>query len=297
MKPTCPYCHSTKVQRRGTFPKTRYQCVDKNHTEGSPRWFYEETSKARILVFDIETLPIIKRAWRLGEEDWNPESIIHDWCILSIAWKWLFEAQSSSEVMTPKEALARDDKRLVQKIHTLLESADIVIAHNGDSFDLPKVNTRFLYYGMGVPSPYLTIDTRATASKAFGFTSNKLDYLAEYLGLPKKKHTDYGLWIRCEAGEKEALKYMADYNEQDIRTLEDVYIMLRPWIKHPNMGLYVLAGDNKNICPHCGHDDIDWDTFYRTPARVYHAFRCHNCGAVGREFKSFVTTTTTRVVR
>ena len=41
----------------------------------------------------------------------------------------------------------------------LIDKADIVIAHNGDKFDLRKLNTRFLFHELGTPSSYQSIDT------------------------------------------------------------------------------------------------------------------------------------------
>jgi predicted RNA-binding Zn-ribbon protein involved in translation (DUF1610 family) len=233
-------------------------------------------------------------AWRLGDQIWSPENIIRDWCVLSISFKWLFEAKSFSMALTPKEALAHDDRRLVEKVHEYLEQADIVIAHNGDHFDLPKMNTRFLFWDFPPTSPYISIDTRDTAKKAFGFTSNKLAYLAQYLGLPAKLPTDFDLWVRCAHGDKEAIEYMRVYNEQDIYTLEEVYVRMRPWIKHPNMGLYMDAATTK-VCPRCGSDDLNWGDKYRTSAGIYDAFKCNHCGGSGRAKKS-TRTSTTRVV-
>lgn len=295
MTVTCPYCKSRKVHKRGRNPRQRYQCLDSNHKPAFPRYFYAEVSPAKVLVFDIETLPGWKRFWQLGEEDWTIESIITDWVVLSYSYKWLFEGESFSSVLTPDEAVGRDDFRLVKEIWKLFDDADIIIAHNGDKFDIAKMNVRFLYYDMLPPAPYLTVDTRIAAKKGFNFTSNSLAFLAEYLGLPAKKKTDYELWVRCEKGEPDALEYMRKYNEQDIFTLEDVYIRLRPWIKHPNMGLYVVTDKKIPLCPHCGHDDLEWGYTHRTPARVYEAFRCNNCGAVGRRFNSYMTTTAARV--
>jgi len=280
--------------KRGKLPKQKYQCMNPLHKD-KRRYFYAEKSPAKVLVFDIETLPGWKRFWQLGEQDWSPKSIIHDWVVLSISWKWLFEPKSYSMVMTSREALARNDKRLVEKTYELFNEAAIIIAHNGDSFDIPKMNFRFLQYGMKPPSPFLTIDTLTAFKKQFSTSSNKLAYISEVLGLPAKLPTDYDLWVRCERGDKEALEYMREYNEQDIWTLEDVYVVLRPWIKHPNMGLYMLVDKGEAVCPHCGSDELDWGYFHRTPARVYKACRCGNCGAIGRDAKSFIATTVARV--
>lgn len=283
----CPHCGSSKVRRRGLVRReketgVRLECTDKNHPKGVPRYFYQEKAVAKVLLFDIETLPMEVYAWRLGEQNWNPDNIIRDWCVLGYSAKWLFDAKTMSNILTPKQALERDDKSLVDEIYLLLQQADVVIAHNGDHFDLPKMNTRFLRYNMRPPSPYQTVDTRDTAKRAFGFSSNKLDYLAKYLGLPAKLHTDFSLWVQCAKGEKESLDYMHQYNRQDIFVLEDVYVKLRPWIRHPNMSLYMDVGTESKVCPKCGSDDVDLGETYRTTASVFEAFRCNRCGSIGR---------------
>lgn len=293
MKPNCPVCGSYKVQKRGSYPRQRYMCTDPEHGDGH-RYFYGEVSPAKVLLFDIETLPIEMYAWRLGQKIWTPDNIIRDWCVLSYSVKWLFEPSSKSKALTPKQAIIRDDRILVEDIWKYFNEADIIIAHNGDHFDVPKMNTRFLLHGLIPPAPYQTIDTRDVAKKTFGFTSNKLAYLAKYLGLEPKLETDFELWKRCSIGDKEAIEYMRIYNEQDIYTLEEVYIKMRPWIKHPNMSLFQVVSKRVDRCTHCGSDDIDWGLKHRTMARVYDAFRCNNCGAIGRIFQSGFTTSTTR---
>lgn len=295
MQITCPYCGSRKVIRRGVIPRQRFQCKDKKHPDELPRYFTQEKAIARILLFDIETLPMEIYAWRLGEQNWNPENIIRDWCVLGYSAKWLFEPNPMSGILSSKQAVSRDDKSLVDAIYSLFQQADIIIAHNGDHFDLPKMNTRFLRYDLIPPSPYLTVDTKDAAKRAFGITSNKLDYIAKYLGLPAKLHTDFDLWVRCSKGDTEALAYMQKYNTQDIFVLEDVYVKLRPWIRHPNMSLYVNIEDDEVVCPQCGSDDINWGETYRTTASIFEAFRCNHCGAIGRK-KSRRGTTSARSI-
>lgn len=275
--------------RRGVRGLQRFQCKE------CRKYFTAERSPAKVLVFDIETLPLVMYAWRLGDETYDPDFLIKDWCILSYSYKWLFEPESYSDVLTPKEALTRNDKRLVKAIWDLFNEADIIIAHNGDKFDMPRMMTRFLLYDLLPPAPFQTIDTRMEAKRKFNFTSNKLVYLARFLGLTPKIHTELQLWIDCDNGKQEALDEMRRYNEGDIYTLEDVYVRLRPYIKHPNMGLFMLLDKGQAVCPHCAGGELDWDYYHRTPARVYRAARCKRCGAIGREFKSFVTTTVARV--
>lgn len=280
MEQKCPYCDSANTTKRGRQPRQRYQC-GKCH-----KYFYGETTRARVLLFDIETLPMEFWGWRLWDQITSIDMIKRDWVVLSYAAKWLFQPTHMSGILTPREAMAYDDTRLIPQIHTLFNSADVIIAHNGDTFDIVRMNTRFLFHDMAPPAPYLTVDTRVTAKKAFGFSSNKLDYLGQYLGLGKKHHTEFDLWKRCAAGDKEALAEMLAYNEKDIYLLEDVYVKLRPYIKHPNMSLYMSTEDTIHVCPRCQSDDITWDEYKYTGASKFEAFQCNSCGGWGRHKKA-----------
>jgi DNA polymerase III epsilon subunit-like protein len=168
----------------------------------------------------------------------------------------------------------------------LLDQADIVIAHNGDNFDMPNLNTRFLFHGFPPPSYYKTIDTFKVAKAQFGFTHNNLDGIAKFLGIPGKSKTDFQLWKACMFGDEEALAYMLEYNKQDVIVEEAVYLKLRPYIRnHPNYNLYI---DSENpVCPTCGGTHLTHvGYYYYTPTGKYKDYRCDTCGALSRERKS-----------
>lgn len=242
----------------------------------------EVNSKARILVFDIETAPIMAYVWGVWNQNISPDKIIKDWFILSWSAKWLNDNEIMSDIVTSKEAIQRNDKRICKSLYKLMDEADIVIAHYGNGFDIPKINARFITHGLTPPSPYQSIDTKQIASKGFAFTYNKLDWLATALGIPNKLSTDFNLWTRCIEGDQEALNYMDKYNRQDVLVLEEVYYKLRPWMKsHPNLGLYT---DGK-VCATCGSDHIHKKGSYKTSVNSYDAFVCEDCGAFSRKGK------------
>jgi RNase H-like protein len=243
----------------------------------------------KVLVFDIETSPLKafvfqKSIWKANITD---DQVISEWYMLCWSAKWLFDDEILSQRLAGREALGENDKRIVGGLWKLLDEADIVIAHNGDSFDIPNMNTRFIVQGYLPPSPYQTIDTKSVASKQFGFTHNSLDGLAKLFGLGEKKTTDFDLWKRCTDGDDEALEYMQEYNKGDVSLLEELYLKLRPWIKgHPNMGLYVDS--TQSVCPNCGSTELSYTgKFYYTQTGKYETFRC-KCGAFGRSRKSSV---------
>jgi hypothetical protein len=192
-----------------------------------------------------------------------------------------------SEIQSPEDAINRDDSKVVGGIWDLINQADIVIAHNGDKFDLKKLNTRFHMNGYLPPSPYQSIDTLKVAKRSFAFSSNRLDYLGKIMTNKGKIDTNFKLWTDCLKGDKKALKEMLQYNEEDVRLLEEVYVELRPWIKsHPNVGIYV----DGEACPSCGSDDIVPNGgYYTTMVNQYESFRCNGCGSLSRKLQSELT--------
>lgn len=242
-----------------------------------------------VLILDIETAPIKAAVWGIWEQNVGLNQISKDWFMLSWAAKWLNGPTITSNRLTPEEVLKEDDKRCLCDLWHYLEEADIVIAHNADRFDIPKINARFLFYNIPPPMHYQTIDTLKVARGVFSLTSNKLDYLAKYLAVGEKIDTGgHELWTRCCLGEEAALCAMEQYNRHDVELLEKVYLKLRPYIRsHPNLA--VLTDDNITICPHCGSESLKEEGYYNTQVGSYPAYRCYNCGARPRKRISSLT--------
>lgn len=241
----------------------------------------EEFASPKILVIDIETLPIKSYHWGLWKQNISPSQIIADWCMATWSAKWLNDNEIFGGQITPKEALARDDKRISKEIWAFLEEADVVIAHNGDSFDIPRLNTRFILNGINPPMTYQSIDTLKLVRKKFSFSSNKLDYIGTILGLGNKIKTDFDLWRGVDQGDQASIDKMAEYNKRDVTLLEEVYLKVGHWMpSHPNLGIYV--NDNQSLCPHCTSADLHWKGFYTTLVSQYSTFRCGHCGFIGR---------------
>lgn len=241
-----------------------------------------------VLLIDTETLPLQVYTWHTSKQRINHNQIIEDFCLVSWSAKWLFEAEMYSDVLTPKEAVRREDKRICQSLWKLLEKADVVCGHNLIKFDNRKINGRFLLNDIKPPSPYQFIDTLKESQKAFGFSSHRLDYLGQIFVEKQKIKTDFELWIRCCNGEENALQEMVTYNEEDVRLLEDVYVKIRPYIKsHPNLALYAETEDM--ICPNCGGNKLTECGVYTTMLNQYESLRCDCCGAVSRKRTTIVS--------
>lgn len=235
-----------------------------------------------ILFLDIETAPIKAYVWGLWQQNVYLDQIESDWFMLSWAAKWEHNDEMLGACVTPQESVQENDKKIVQKLWKVLEVADIVVTHNGDRFDLRKINARFIEHGLTPVSPYKSIDTLKVVRKQFSFSSNKLEALARKFGFEVKHSTDFNLWKDALKGDPDSLNYMFEYNKNDVKILENVYYKIKPWISnHPNVGLYILDGEEK--CPVCGNSSLQKVSDYITAVQKYHAFRCSSCGAISRK--------------
>lgn len=176
-----------------------------------------------------------------------------------------------------------NDKGLVMDLWNLLDQAAVIVAHNGDDFDIRAIQARFIAHGLPPPRPFKTVDTKKVAKKVGRFNSNSLNDLGNYFGEGEKIKTDFSLWKGCIEGKPAAWAKMVKYNKQDVVLLEKVYKRLLPWnATHPNLGLL----DQEALCPKCGSREVQFRGHAVTNTRRYRRFQCKKCGGWGRETKS-----------
>ena len=234
----------------------------------------------KILLLDIETLPLESYTWGTRKQFINPGQVIKDWSIVCWAAKFLFDKKVYGQAVTGEEAKNRKDDSILGGMWELVNEADIVITQNGDRFDMKKLNTRWLVNGFPPPMPYRSMDILKTLWSQFSFTYSKLDWVADVLGVGRKIETEFEWWAESSQGNEKYIKMMLDYNKVDVTLLEDVYMKVRPWIKnHANMNVWSITG---TVCPTCGNTNLNWNGTYSTPLALYRAFRCEECGATGR---------------
>lgn len=208
-------------------------------------------SNAKIRFYDTENLMCKAYVWGPGKQYVRPASIFQHRALICGSWK---DYGDDTLYHTPFVQFDKyyepNDYNVIASLVQYLGEADMIVAHNGDSFDLKMINARAVYHGIDPVPPIPTIDTYKVAKKHFRFESNRLDDLGEFLGVGRKREVDYDLWKACMYGDRSALREMLEYNLEDVVLLEKVYLKLRPFItSHPNLG--VLAGA-LDTCPNCG---------------------------------------------
>lgn len=236
----------------------------------------------KILTLDIETAPLGAHVWGLFDQNVGLNQVREEWTILSYCAKWLgTDAVYYADTFAKRNK--RDDRQLVRGLWKLLNDADIVVGQNLKKFDRRKINARFMMHGLPPPSPYRVVDTMLEARKAFAFTSNKLEWLTEHLctdhkKLKHKKFPGFELWTAFLSGNPEAREEMREYNIEDVRSTEELYLKLRPWMTgHPNVNVY--HDDDTMRCPNCGGEHLIRKGYRYTQVGTYVRFRCQDCGA------------------
>ncbi len=231
----------------------------------------------RRLFWDIETSPNVGLFFAAGyDQNINPDAIVVERKIICIGYKFAGE-----KVQVLRWDRDQDDKAMLIRFSRIANTADELVAHYGDRFDLPWFKTRCLLHGIQLPD-YKTIDTKSWASRNFYFNSNKLDYLSKVMGFGGKLKTDFGMWRDIlMKKDRVALEKMCRYCGVDVIRLEQVYNKLAAYVK-PKTHRAILEGikgASKWWCPRCASPDVKTKVTRVTAAgTIAHQMQCKKCG-------------------
>lgn len=242
-------------------------------------------SEQRVLIFDIETLPIEAYVWDLHDQNIALNQIKEDWSVAAFAAKWLGDPADKVVYRDQRSVRnIRDDSSILKVIWKLLDEADIVVTQNGKKFDSRKLNARFMLHGMQPPSPYRHFDTFLCTHQVADFTSHKLEYLTDKLNdkYKKLKHSGFpgmSLWTECLKRNKAAWEEMKVYNIHDVLSTEELYLKVRPWAPQSFPKVYEVtnAARKCGTCGYVGQMREGKERFTKTYSYKQHA--CLKCGA------------------
>lgn len=274
--------HTTNALR-----KTYYRHLRGTETQGKL-----DKPTPKVLVFDIETAPLLGYVWGLWENNVGLNQIHSDWYILSYSAKWL--GAPEDEIMYADQRNApniEDDSNMLRGIWKLLDEADYVITQNGKKFDEKKLNARFIQNGFMPTSSFRHIDTLQMAKKKFAFTSNKLEYMTKklctkYKKLSHAKFSGFELWSECLKGNLAAWNEMEEYNKVDVLSLEELYTKLAPWV--PTFNFNVHTDHEQTFCQ-CGSIEFVKKGFIYTNTGKFQRLQCKKCGAEVKEKENLLS--------
>ena len=234
------------------------------------------TSNIKILYLDIETAPTLAYTWSLFPKYINIHDVTKPGYTLCWAAKW----EGDREVQFGKHT----EKSHLENIWALLDEADAVVHYNGTRFDIPTLNREFVLANLPPTSHYHQIDLLKTVRRNFRFQSNKLDFVAQQLGLgAKTQHKGMALWHGVMADNIADWKMMERYNRQDVQLTQKLYKKLLPWIhNHPNVGMWVVD-PKAPVCPTCGSQNMQKrGSQTNTKTQSYDRYKCMKCHTPAR---------------
>jgi uncharacterized protein YprB with RNaseH-like and TPR domain len=233
-------------------------------------------TKRRRLYFDIETSPNIGLFWSAGyKQNIDYSNIIKERAIICICYKW----EDESQVYSVNWDRNQDDKKLLIEFIKIANQADELVGHNGDNFDLKWIRTRCLFHKIDMFPNYVTIDTLKISRSKFRFNSNRLNYIAQYLGIGQKIKTEFNLWKDIVLNkDAKAMDKMIKYCKKDVVLLEKVH-------KHLSKHIYskthygVRFGQDRGTCPECGSDELIINKHKITATGLKKIqYQCKTCG-------------------
>lgn len=226
----------------------------------------------KIVTIDIETSPIIAQVWGLYDNNVALNQVLEDWKLISFAAKW----HHIKDVIQYDVGKVTEE-RLVSELWYILDAADIVVGQNSNKFDIKKINAKFEEYGWRPPSSFQKIDIMLLAKKHFGFTSNKLEYVAKKFNkkYKKLKHNEFPgqeLWNECRKGNPKAWRAMRKYNIYDALATEERYDSIKKWDNTVNFNVYY----DEPTCT-CGNTKFSKNGYCYTSTGKYQRYECSKC--------------------
>lgn len=266
-------------------PKMAYKALKEIRKEFKIKTVYKnKPQKIKRLFYDIETSYNIGKFWRSGyNQTIQPNDIIHERAILTIAWKW--EGEGKVNYMSWDNGC---DKKLVETFVGLMNEADELVGHNVERYDTSFLMTRALVHNIYALPKYKQFDTLKKAKYHFNFNSNKLDYIAKLVGLNGKyNHAGMSMWddiilydlfkMGTVSQRNHSMKEMIHYNCMDVLLTEEVFNRLRLYSTHETHH-GVLLGKPKFSCPNDGSEDVVHVKRVVTAAgTIKHLMRCNHC--------------------
>lgn len=241
----------------------------------------------KILLMDLELTFAVYYAYPSKREQYlSDKNIIHDQFCTCAAWKWLHEKTIHVVKITDDKKWSkknfRNDEIVAKKLHALMTEADVIVAHNGDNFDIKHANTLFRKHGLGPIPQQKSVDTLKVARKYFSFPGNSLDSLAKRFGSKGKNRKPN--WYKMTDGDEKEIDIAARYCKNDVKELEIIFKEMRPYIQNypavkqnPKQPMEIrYVGDS---CHKCGKGVFKSNGKILRAGARHKRLQCNCCGA------------------
>lgn len=272
-------------------------------------------SEPKIVTLDIERQSaIVGSVWQLKQYGYiQPRQIIVPVRTICFAWKWFgedkinfsseWDPHNDGSVCQPTPykhtgllEVYPGHETMIKIARDVISDADFVVGWNSKRYDLGNLRSHMAEYNMNPPAPHQDIDLIKTSRSQFGFMSHTLDEVAPHFGLEGKLHHDTGLWDKLrwlpytdpDGEDLMTLRWvMQEYNKQDVKATEQIFVKMIPWIPRLNLYGNPEALNADAVCRKCNSHNIIFQGPRRFTTYWYHRFVCADCHSWGHTTKSF----------
>lgn len=171
-----------------------------------------------------------------------------------------------------------DDKSMLKRFRDIASSYPVLIAQNGDEFDVKVLNGMMWARGLPPFKNILTLDTLKMSRSNMKLPSHKLDYKLKVIGDSGKNPMEFSDWVAVQNGDQDALDKMVTYCEKDVTGLRDVFWSLLPYVNKLPFSLAVLLHGNRECCPICGSEDRYKNGIRPSSIGPKQRWICRDCG-------------------
>lgn len=218
----------TGLQLKDSEGKLLWRCYNCGHVQTEPthaKLPVTIRTDASVLYLDIEVSKSLYFNYGANVPSGylRTDDLVHEYFIICWSASYLHDDHVWSDSVNVKEAKDWDDGNILQKIHDLMESADILAGHNVDRFDIRRLNTRFARHGLEPVIGKKTYDTLKIARSKMAFESNKLDYISQWFGFRPKDDITNADWLQIlKKPDKKLLDKIQTYNVGDVENGKSV---------------------------------------------------------------------------
>lgn len=225
-------------------------------------------SDAKIGFWDTEFTPNRGYFWGLWDQNISYSFVDETQRMLCFGFK-----EYKKPTVVVDERVGR--KEMLTDLRDRLTSVDLLVSWNGAKYDTRMANREFIREGLTPPAPPKEVDLMRIVKQRFAFSSNKLDSVAQELGVGRKVDTGgFQLWRDVMAGDEAGWKKMRRYQKGDVDLLEKLFEILKPWIRMP----HPVTDKAGLVCRNCGGTHLQSRGVQRTLQGEYPRFQCVGCG-------------------
>jgi len=172
-----------------------------------------ETALMKVFVYDLYV-----PSKRIYKDAIIQNSFVVNWAAAWLDMDYQIQGRIISEVVTPKEAVKQNDKRILEPLFYMMDSADYICGHNSNSFDIKKLNWRFLKHGWGFPHEAKKLDSFRMSGTHTKPASRGLEHLSVEFGGKRKMGLDLFEWQEIvEQGTPKLLRKADRYCRGDVK--------------------------------------------------------------------------------